>query len=208
MNSTKNNLSAIVLAGGLSIRMGRDKALISIAGVPLIQYICRVALQCTESVYIVSPWVERYQALIDQRVHLIQETPIPGEANSQTPLKGFAQGLTSMQTEWVLLLACDLPNLRADVLKAWASELEYANEKTIAFLPKNPEGWWEPLCGFYRVNCRSSLETFFEQGGRSFQHWLKHKTVQELALSQPTLLFNCNTLEDLSNLESKDSQAS
>jgi molybdenum cofactor guanylyltransferase len=201
MNSTNNDLSAIVLAGGLSTRMGQDKALISIAGVPLIQHSCQIALQCTELVYIVSPWVERYQALVDQQVHLIQETPSPGEANSQTPLKGFAQGLVSLSTEWVLLLACDLPHLRAEVLQAWASQLQHTSEKTIALLPKNPEGWWEPLYGFYRVNCRSSLEDFLAQGGRSFQRWLDNQSIQELALPDPTLLFNCNTVEDLRDLE-------
>ena len=37
-------LTAIVLAGGQSSRMGRDKALISIQGMPLIRRVCEVAL--------------------------------------------------------------------------------------------------------------------------------------------------------------------
>ncbi|HEY9639557.1 MAG TPA: molybdenum cofactor guanylyltransferase [Coleofasciculaceae cyanobacterium] len=203
MNSAKQDLSAIVLAGGLSTRMGQDKALLAIAGTPLIQQICQIALQCTEQVYIVSPWVERYQALVDPRVQFIQELPLPGAAHSQTPLKGFAQGLACIQTEWVLLLACDLPHLKAEVLQAWAAELQSANEKTIALLPKNPEGWWEPLCGFYRKNCLPSLEANYAGGGRSFQGWLVDQSIQELVVPDPSLLFNCNTLEDLRTLESE-----
>jgi len=200
-HSTETSLSAIVLAGGLSTRMGQDKALILIAGVPLLQRVCQIAMQCTDAVYVVSPWCDRYQSFLDPSIHLIQEIPVSGAANSQTPLKGFIQGLTQIQSEWVLLLACDLPRLDLDVLQTWMSNLRYADENAIALLPKNPEGWWEPLCGFYRTNCLLNLEEFLGQGGRSFQGWLKSQAVQELTLSDAAMLFNCNTLADLKRVQ-------
>ncbi|MBI4782794.1 MAG: molybdenum cofactor guanylyltransferase [Oscillatoriophycideae cyanobacterium NC_groundwater_1537_Pr4_S-0.65um_50_18] len=198
-SSTEVSLSAIVLAGGLSTRMGQDKALISIAGVPLLQRVCQIALQCTDTVYLVSPWCDRYQSFLNSSIQFVQEIPAPGAANSETPLKGFVQGLAQVQSEWVLLLACDLPQLDIGVLQHWIMGLEDA--EAIALLPKNPEGWWEPLCGFYRVSCLVDLERFLEQGGRSFQGWLKDQTVQELALSDATMLLNCNTLDDLKRVQ-------
>ncbi len=58
MNSTPKistiSLSAIVLAGGQSSRMGHDKALIEISGVPLLRRVCEAALQCTNQVYVVT----------------------------------------------------------------------------------------------------------------------------------------------------------
>jgi molybdopterin-guanine dinucleotide biosynthesis protein A len=188
--------------------MGQDKALISIAGVPLLQRVCQIAMQCTDTVYVVSPWCDRYQSFLDQSIYLIQEVPAPGAANSQTPLKGFAQGLASVESDWVLLLACDLPQLKIDVLQDWMDSLASVNQEAIALLPKNPEGWWEPLCGFYRTDCLVNLEEFLEQGGRSFQGWLKSQTVQELVLLDETMLFNCNTLEDLNQLQSSGSTIS
>ena len=195
------SLSAIVLAGGLSTRMGQDKALISIAGIPLLQRVCQVASQCADSVYVVSPWCDRYQSFLDQSVYLIQEIPVPGAANSQTPLKGFVQGLPFVKSEWVLLLACDLPQLNIDVLQSWLGDVTSAREDAIALLPRNSKGWWEPLCGFYRASCLLSIEEFLEAGGRSFQGWLKSQTVQELVLLDEEMLFNCNTLEDLNQLQ-------
>lgn len=193
------NLSAIVLAGGQSSRMGKDKALISVSEVPLLQQVCQVAQACTEAVYVVTPWVERYRSMLDDRCYLVQEVPLPGHTLPHGPLAGFFQGLPHVQTDWVLLLACDLPNLDVDVLRRWSTALYQADSQTIAFLPKHPSGWWEPLCGFYHRRCYASLVPFIQEGGRSFQRWLARQVVQELP-PEPQMLFNCNTPDDLKRL--------
>jgi molybdopterin-guanine dinucleotide biosynthesis protein A len=72
---TNDKLTAIVLAGGKSSRMGQDKALIPIQGVPLLQRVCRIAETCADRVYVVTPWPERYQHLILPRCQFIQEIP-------------------------------------------------------------------------------------------------------------------------------------
>ncbi|MBD2567153.1 molybdenum cofactor guanylyltransferase [Anabaena lutea] len=186
------NLTAIVLAGGKSSRMGEDKALISIQGIPLLPRVCNVAKSCTDTIYIVTPWPERYQHLSLPRCEFIQENP----SDTQGPLVGFAQGLEKVKTEWVLLLACDLPNLRVEVLQDWVKRLDTVEEENIAYLVKNTKGW-EPLCGFYRSRCLPLLLNFINQGGRSFQKWLKQYPVKVLPLSEPDILFNCNTPEDV-----------
>jgi molybdopterin-guanine dinucleotide biosynthesis protein A len=182
--------------------MGQDKALIPVGKVPLLLRVCRVAQQCTEQVYVVTPWVERYQGLLaasEPSVHLIRETPSPGIA-AHGPLIGFLQSLPQVQSEWILLLACDLPNLQADVLQQWRAALPPQKE-IIACLPRHPGGWWEPLCGFYRSKCRASLTAFMQAGGQSFQQWLSHQPVQELPLTDPEMLLNCNTPDDLRQVE-------
>ena len=202
-HSPKTQLSAIVLAGGLSSRMGQDKALIEIDQVPLLSKICQVALQCADPVYVVTPWVERYRAVVDRQVQFIQEVPLSNEPNEPDKpngsLVGFVQGLAIVQTEWVLLLACDLPGLRGEILQDWAARLSKV-EGAIALLPKNPEGYWEPLCGFYRQDCLPSLQAYIATGKRSFQGWLAQQpvqAVQELLVSDRQMLLNCNTPEDL-----------
>ena len=190
-------LSAIVLAGGQSSRMGQDKALVEIEGKPLLQRVCEIAQACADSIYIVSPHNKRYQHLPIDQVKFIQEEPLPIDVMPHGPLVGFAQGLSFVQTDWVLLLACDLPNLQVEVLQQWIRELPQTPSEVVAVLPKNPQGWWEPLCGFYHRRCLVDLEAFMQTGGRSFQRWLSHQTVQELPLLNPQMLFNCNTPEDL-----------
>ncbi len=190
------SLSAIILAGGQSSRMGQDKALIAIQGVPLLQQVCEVALQCTTKVYVITPWLERYQDILPDACFVIREVSNLSEIQRHGPLVGFAQGLAQIETEWVLLLACDLPRLQVEVLQLWAAELENVPKDAIAFLSKQPKGW-EPLCGFYRRQCLPKLTEYIDAGGRSFQHWLSQHTVQELQVADTQIFFNCNTPADL-----------
>ncbi|MBD1995906.1 molybdenum cofactor guanylyltransferase [Leptolyngbya sp. FACHB-541] len=190
------SLAAIALAGGQSSRMGQDKALLELDGIPLIQRTYQIAQQYANPVYVVTPWIERYREVLPANCQFIQETWKPEEAKPHGPLVGFAQALTYVETEWVLLLACDLPYLKLEILQNWIAELENVSVEAIALLPKNPQGWWEPLCGFYRSNCLPELTSFVESGGRSFQKWLTHQSVQELTLDNVQMLFNCNTPEE------------
>lgn len=199
------SLSAIVLAGGQSSRMGQDKSLITIQDVPLLRQVCEVALKCTSKVYIVTPWVERYHNILPDACCLIREIPLPGETEPHGPLVGFAQGLAQIETDWVLLLACDLPQLQVEVLQHWATKLEKTAAEVMALLPRHPKGW-EPLCGFYRCQCLPKLTEFINTGGRSFQRWLAQHPVQELPVSDTQMLLNCNTPADLEQLESFGTQ--
>lgn len=192
-------LSAIILAGGQSSRMGRDKALIEIQGTLLLKKICLLARECTDKVYIITPWVEKYQKIVPNNCHIIQEILSSDENKPHGPLIGFAQALTHLNTDWILLLACDLPNLTASEIQKWSSDLDVMPPEAIALLPKSPKGW-EPLCGFYRHRCLSSLNNFIARGGRSFQQWLEESIVQELPVSDRQLLFNCNTPADLEQI--------
>jgi len=186
-------LTALILAGGQSSRMGQDKALIALQGVPLLSRICQIAQTCTPQVYIITPWPAKYQDIVPENCQFISEVQFENASGS---LVGFAQGLAQIKTDWVLLLACDLPWLRADILQTGIAQLPEIPEKAIAFLPRSPKGW-EPLCGFYRRRCLEELNQFIASGGRSFQLWLGQNSVQELTITDAQMLFNCNTPKDL-----------
>jgi molybdopterin-guanine dinucleotide biosynthesis protein A len=208
-------ISAMILAGGLSSRMGQDKALIQVNGIPLLQRVCAVAQQCADPVYIVTPWGMRYQPLVDSqldarsaqsKIHFLPEIRAAGDL-THSPMTGFLQGLSQLpypsQQAWVLLLSCDLPYLDAAVLREWIALLPQIPETVTACLPKNPKGWWEPLCGLYRVSCQPKVAAFVSEGGRSFQRWLSRETVRELPLANPQMLLNCNTPADLEEFQSE-----
>jgi molybdenum cofactor guanylyltransferase len=191
--------AAIILAGGQSSRMGRDKALIEIDGIPLLQKICLIASECTNRVYVITPSPEKYRTTIPKNCQMIQEVVLEGEIIPHGPLVGFFQALTHVESEWILLLACDLPRLTSSEIKRWSSYLETTSQDAIALLPRSPKGW-EPLSGFYRRRCLSLLKEFIDRGGKSFQQWLKSHFVQELLVSNSKILFNCNTPDDLKQI--------
>ena len=189
----------MILAGGQSSRMGADKATISIDGVPLIRRIYDVIAACPQNsirIYVVTPWVDKYQPILPVNCQFLLE-----QQPHQGPLIGFAQSLHQITSAWVLLLACDLPNLSTPVVQAWIDGLGDLPRQSIAYLPKNPDGkGWEPLCGFYRRSCLDSLLEYIEAGGRSFQGWLANSSVTELAVRDRQWLLNCNTPADLAGV--------
>lgn len=203
-------LTAIILAGGQSSRMGQDKAFIPVQGIPLLRRTYDIAALCTPTVYVVTSRPNLYHPILPPECVLIQECALDSNSATHGPLVGFAQGLSHVTTDWVMLLACDLPYLQATILQRWFSQVE-SLESEIAILPIT-ENRWEPLCGFYRVSCLPSLQTFISEGGRSFQSWLAQESVRSIVFSdnpeqhrkERNMLFNCNTPEDLQLLHQDD----
>lgn len=195
-------LAAVILAGGRSSRMGHDKALIALGSETLIQRTCRVAAACVDRVYVVTPWPDRYRSLVSGPVMFVEEaTPADPSGRFQGPLVALARSLDSLQTQpepapdWVLVLACDLPNLSAAALKAWRDDLVTVDPSTLAFLPQR-QGRWEPLCGFYRVAALEDLRRYVAAGGQSFQPWLNQRSVRAIPVLDDGMLANLNTPAD------------
>jgi molybdenum cofactor guanylyltransferase len=179
--------------------MGRDKATIEIDGIPLIRRIYDVVAGCqdgdlllTDRIYVVTPWQQRYESILPATCHFI-----PERQPDRGPFIAFTQGLTAITSSWVLLLACDLPNLSTPVVRSWIDGLPSVPPGSIAYLPRNPHKGWEPLCGFYRQICHHSAIEYINSGGKSFQGWLEMNAVTELAISDPVSLANCNTPAEL-----------
>lgn len=185
--------SALILAGGKSSRMGQDKALIPWNEIPMLTRVCQIASQCCHQVYLLTPWQERYQDIVTQNCQFLLESN-PG----QGPLIALADGLSQINTDWLLLLACDLPILESNIIQNWIERLIELPTDVLAFVPHQGE-MWEPLCGFYRRESLPELQKFIQQGGRSFQSWLSQVPAQAIPVSEQekNMLFNCNTPIDL-----------
>ena len=108
MNATKQ-LASFILAGGESSRMGSNKALLELGGVPLIVRTARLVESASSAPTVVgSP--EIYAALGLRTIR--DDWPGAG------PLGGIATALRASESPWNLIVACDLPYLT----KPW---LEY-----------------------------------------------------------------------------------
>ena len=193
----KTVVTPIVLAGGQSKRMGRDKALLELDGVPLLTRTCNLVLTVSSVAYVVSS--RDYGGVIPERCDRLDDRVLNG------PLYAFAEALNQIEItgNWILLLSCDLPYLNDAALNQWIEQLNQVPQNAIAYLAKNQAGFFEVLCGFYRVECKSSLIEYVNQGGRSFQEWLRSQTIEELLWDDRRVFFNCNTPEDWQNASSK-----
>ncbi|MGB7378908.1 MAG: molybdenum cofactor guanylyltransferase [Rivularia sp. (in: cyanobacteria)] len=182
-----------MLAGGKSSRMGRDKALVPYQGKPMLQRVYQVAAACTEKVYVLTPWIKRYQNILPSNCQYLIETQ-PGKG----PVNGLYEGLEQISADWILLLACDLPLLDVEIIQSWINKLSQIPTSTLALVPQRSQ-IWEPMCAFYRKEVKMELDTFLKLGKRSFQELLSGIEVEALNIDPKVdlMLFNCNSPGDL-----------
>ncbi len=104
-----SQVGGYVLAGGRSSRMGRDKALVELAGQPLISHAVKKLRRICIDVRILgaNPVLEAYAPLVPD-LH-------PGCG----PLSGLEAALTQSAFDWNLFLPVDMPFLPTAFLESW-----------------------------------------------------------------------------------------
>ena len=186
-----HNVAAFVLAGGASERMGQDKAILELGGVPMVMRAARLAQPYVASVAIVAPH-ERY-AQLDLRI-------LPDRWPGAGPLGGISTALGSTSAEWNLILGCDLPYLTPEWV-AWL--ISHALESPApAVVPESRRGL-EPLAAMYHESCGAALTAAVERGVRRVTEGLSEILFERVSMAEwqeldPTgaLFENMNTPED------------
>ncbi len=132
-----DDVTAFVLAGGKSTRMGRDKAFLELDGKTLLERAVDSAREVTEQVWIVG----------DQK-KFSRFGPVVGDVyRERGPLGGIHIALTSTVSEWNLILAVDLPFLTPEFLKWLVAEAQ--KQDAVVTVPR-VGGRLQPLCAVYR----------------------------------------------------------
>jgi molybdenum cofactor guanylyltransferase len=111
------NISAVLLAGGQSRRMGRDKATILFRGKPLWQIQLDLLHKLQPAEIFVS-------ARTDPAWRPPDVTFVPDESPSRGPLSGLAASLAQMRTAHLLALAIDMPFMSDKYLRFLCDQIE------------------------------------------------------------------------------------
>lgn len=168
MTANVTPIAAFILAGGESSRMGRDKGLLELGGVPMVVRVARLVGSVAKAPVVVgSP--EIYQRLGLRAIR--DDWPGAG------PLGGIATALRASESPWNLVVACDLPYLTADWLAfliGWAR-----GSKADAILPVS-EGGIEPLCAMYGKSSEAAIWLALDRGVRKVTDGLVHLRVERI----------------------------
>jgi FdhD protein len=190
-------VTAAVMAGGRSMRMGVDKTLLSVHGEPLlVRVVDAVSAVCAHTM-VVTNRVEQIAAagLPGDTAVLIDEVPYQG------PLGGLVTALKGAPDDWVLAVAADIPWLEPEVIRAlWA-----AHDGAQVVVPVTEKGL-EPLLALYRRDCLPVAQEVLASGRRRLVAMFPELKVVELSLellqaADPGLrsLVNVNTPDDLAD---------
>lgn len=146
--------TGVVLAGGKSSRMGRDKALIEVGGVILLQRALDLLRPATSTVMVIGD-PTKYGA---SSAHVIADDE-PG----QGPLGGLVTALRHARHDRLLVLGCDLPGLTGHFLRHLQEQMVADAD---AVVPEH-DGVIEPLAAGYHKRCLPAFEACMAHGGLS-----------------------------------------
>lgn len=195
-------LSAAVLTGGLSRRMGIDKALIEVHGRTLVERVIAAVATVSDDVFLVGdrPAYHRFGVRV-----VADEYPNAGS------LGGIATALRHARHDRVLVVACDMPELSFRLLGAMARLVTEAD----VVIPTTPAGrseqggacTYETLHAIYRRSCLAPIEQRLADGRLKVVDFLDDVQVRVLDEAwlreyDPHLasFANVNTPEDLARL--------
>ncbi|MFZ0760880.1 MAG: molybdenum cofactor guanylyltransferase [Candidatus Sulfotelmatobacter sp.] len=151
-NPSPPDLTAFLLAGGQSTRMGVDKAFVGFAGRTLLARALSLAHSITTQVRIVGSPAKfaAFAPVVEDIYH------------GRGPLGGIHAALRSSLTDLNLILAVDTPFVSPEFLQYLVSQARAAPQAAVV-VPRSAGGW-QPLCAVYRRNFAEAAETALPAG--------------------------------------------
>ena len=163
--------SAIALSGGTNRRFGSDKSAALLHGVSLLDHVLS--------------FIPQEIKVVTVGKDVFEEPPLGG------PVAGIARGLQEVDTEYVAIVAVDMPYgsaLFSQLLNAISAD---------AAMPVDADGFKQPLCGIYRrAALLSAIEKLGNPHGQSMRALCELLVIDEVHVDARALI-DIDTPEDL-----------
>lgn len=181
----------MILCGGKSTRMGRDKA-----GLPIGE---ECFLDCIEKNLAgageILLSVQKKMDYPERKFKHVEDI-----YKNCGPLGGIHAALKVCKYPLLFVVACDMPCVDWEVARELQKILEESPENLDAVIPVGEEGQVHGLGGIYRKQVAEVIQQYLESGGRSVQKLLKMMQVRYIPVrllnDGQRKLKNINTLED------------
>lgn len=188
-------ITIVIQAGGRSSRMGQDKALVPLAGKPMIEHVLANVEGLGDETVITTNQPEKYTYL----GHRLVSDAVPGAG----ALPGLQTALQAAQGDFVLLVACDMPF----VSHAFAAYLLSLAPEADVVVPMWEE--YQTMCAVYaREPVLQAVENALARGQKrmiAFYEKVRVLVVPALTIAQfdpqGYTFFNVNTPADLIQAE-------
>ena len=190
---------AIILAGGLSSRMGSDKAQLKIDAKPLLlHHLQWLGAEC-DHILIAANQQKTALAEIAAKV---ENTPISfiddALSGHQGPLSALLAGLQQCQTEYLWLMSCDHFGLPLSLYHQLSALLKQ-QQADIAYL--RLDGKDQPLLAVLSSRLAPSLQQYLAAGKRSVMAWYSTLNTAVLSLDNTNGWANINYPDDIQRIK-------
>jgi molybdenum cofactor guanylyltransferase len=189
-------LAGVVLAGGESRRMGRDKATLpypgtSGGGATMVEHVLSIAAQRCEPLFVV--------AAPGQPLPQLQARVLRDEVQGLGPLAATGLGLRAAAEAGARLAfvsAVDMPLLTADLI----DDLVRLALETNAEVVSPWDGRTHYLAAVYRTDLADRIDGLVAAGERRMSALIDSSDAQQIVLPDSRALTNLNTEDDLRTL--------
>ena len=165
--------------------MGRDKAFLPVAGVPLGAHLGRLLETAAGTAVLVG----------DARVYGGLGYPVvPDHYPGEGPLGGILTALRHTAADLNLIVACDMPRLTVEFLRELL-DAAAANPAGV-LIPETAGGHREPLCAVYSRSALPGLQRAFDTGIREVTAACEGLDVRSYPVAEVSYFQNLNTPED------------
>jgi molybdenum cofactor guanylyltransferase len=199
------NITAIVLAGGKSTRIGTSKSSLKIGESRLIDRVLDTLSQFTSSAIIVT----NEDQPDPTKTHRLNSRVFPDIYPGKGPLGGIYTGLSYSESTYNLVVGCDMPFLNSDLIQYLINCAHGAD----IVAPKIGK-WIEPLHAIYSKNCLPTIEALIQDGQLQIIRLFdlvntRYVTENEIAKFDPDhkSFMNVNTEGDLMKVQALIGQA-
>lgn len=188
--------AALILAGGQAVRLhGEKKALITLRGKPLLQWVIKAVSASVDNLYLSG----------DHDLLHFGYPVIKDKIPNLGPLSGFHAGFSVITSEYTFVAGCDMPFINPDVI-------HFLFEKAKGYsccIPRENQ-YTEPLCCVYNTkDVKTSIDSVIEKGEKRIFNLIeclpnpRFIPFEEIRTIDPDLMSfkNVNTFEDLVNAE-------
>jgi molybdenum cofactor guanylyltransferase len=209
------NVEAFILVGGKSSRMDRDKAVLELNGVPLIQRAADLLAPLVAQITLVTSASQTANPGDTNRYSTFGLPMLTDRWANVGPLGGIVTALANAQSPWCLILACDMPFITKEWVTFLLGQIVQSesnagvptnNRKALkqidVIIPVTTRGL-EPLCAIYRASCASTLAAALDRGVRKVTDALAELNLQRIAENEwrqyspdGNLFGNLNTWQD------------
>ena len=193
--------SVIILAGGFGRRLGRDKATTEAGGRPLLHWSALAAAQVSDDIVVARRPDQQFPPLDG-----VTWREAVDHRHDRGPLAGLEAALPLITHDLAVAVACDMPFLRPDLLRAVAEACSGVDDVQIAM--PYLDGVAQPLLAAYRPAIAPLAAQLLDDGDgriRALLPLVEHRLLEsdELRVHDPELesFTNVNRPEDLERVE-------
>jgi len=185
---SKNEITAVILAGGQASRMdGEDKGLIIFRELPLISHVVNITKPKVSQILISA------NRNFDEYANFGKVISDDLEGY-QGPLAGISKALKVCSTPYLLVLPCDSPLIDEALIDSLIEKMEISK---VDICVAHDGSIMHATFALMQTKLEKRLEGFLEEGGRKMALWYRQHSLERIDVSSHLeVLTNINRPED------------